>query len=188
MSNAPDSPLPILAPRVQNAILQDFHTILDAVIGAAHEHIFAGLDLGDTISWAHEQVADALDDKFNLTNNEAGNLTDFLALVYKHLENPEDSHSQDVTETTLAEGYFCTRHHALMSRHIDAYAAIASEALSLYDQDEADEGDIVPLTVDRFTKHLEGQGEAVSTNFRRALTDFALLGTILHITRLTLGE
>lgn len=78
-------------------------------------------------------------------------------------------------------------HHALMSRHIAAYAATASEALSLYDQDEADEGDIVPLTVDRFTKHLEGHGETVSPNFLRALTDFALLGTILHITRYTLG-
>lgn len=74
-----------------------------------------------------------------------------------------------------------------MSRHIAAYAVIASEALSLYDQNENDEGDIVPLTVDRFIKHLEGQGEAVSTNFRRALTDFALLGAILHITRYTLG-
>lgn len=187
MSNAPDSPLPLLGPRVQNAILRDFHTTLDAVIGAAHEHIFAGLDLGDTISWAHEQVADVLDDKFNLTNNEAGNLADFLALVFKHLDNLEPSHSGDATETILTPGYFCTRHHALMSRHIDAYAAIASEALSLYDQDEADGGDIVPLTVDRFTKYLEGQGEAVSTNFRRALTDFALLGTLLHITRYTLG-
>ena len=42
----PTSPLPILAPRVQNAFLRDFHT--------------------------------ALDDKFNLTNNGAGNLADFL--------------------------------------------------------------------------------------------------------------
>ena len=81
----PTSLLPILAPRVQNAFLRDFHT--------------------------------ALDDKFNLTNNGAGNLADFLALVFKHLER---------------------------------------------------------------------QGEAVSTNFRRALTDFALLGAILHITRYTL--
>lgn len=161
--------------------------MLTSTIAAAHEYLFAGLDLGDTISWAHEQIADELDDKFNLTDNEANSLTDFLALVYKHLENPEDSHSQDVTETTLAEGYFCTRHHAIMSRYIAAYAVIASEALSLYDQDEADEGDIVPLTVDRFIKHLEGQGEAVSTNFRRALADFALLGAILHITRYTLG-
>lgn len=161
--------------------------MLTSTIEAAHEYLFAGLDLGDTISRAHEQITDELDDKFNLTDNEANSLTDFLALVYKHLENPEDSHSQDVTETTLAEGYFCTRHHAIMSRHIAAYAVIASEALSLYDQNEADERDIVPLTVDRFIKHLEGQGEAVSTNFRRALTDFALLGAILHITRYTLG-
>lgn len=188
MSNAPDSPLPLLGPRVQNAILHDFHTVLTSTIAAAHEYLFAGLDLGDTISWAHEQVADALDDKFNLTNNEAGNLADFLALVFKHLDNPEPSRSGDATETTLAPGYFCTRHHALMSRHIDAYAAIASEALSLYDQDEADGGDIVPLTVDRFTKYLEGHGETVSPNFRRAVSDFALLGSILHITRLTLGE
>ena len=187
MSNAPDSPLPILGPRVQNAILRDFHTTLDAVIGAAHEHIFAGLDLGDTISWAHEQVADALDDKFNLTNNEAGNLADFLALVFKHLDNPEPAHSGDATETILTPGYFCTRHHALMRRHIDAYAAIASEALSLYDQDEADEGDIVPLTVDRFIAHLTKHNEHVSPNFRRAVSDFALLGTLLHITRYTLG-
>lgn len=138
MSNAPDSPLPLLGPRVQNAILRDFHTALDAVIGAAHEHIFAGLDLGDTISWAHEQVADALDDKFNLTNNEAGNLADFLALVFKHLGTPEPSRSEAATETTLAPGYVRTRHHALMSRHITTYATIASEALTLYDQDEAD--------------------------------------------------
>ena len=187
MSNAPDSPLPILGPRVQNAILQDFHTILDAVVGAAHEHIFAGLDLGDTISWAHEQVADALDDKFNLTNNEAGNLADFLALVFKHLDNPDPPHSGDATETTLAPGYFCTRHHALMSRHITTYAVIASEALSLYDQDEADGEDIVPLTVDRFTKYLTAHNEHVSPNFCRAVSDFALLGTLLHITRYTLG-
>lgn len=188
MSNAPDSPLPILGPRVQNAILRDFHTILDAVVGAAHEHIFAGLDLGDTISWAHEQVADALDDKFSLSDNEANSLTDFLALVFKHLDNPEPSHSGDATETTLAPGYFCTRHHALMSRHIDAYASIASEVLSLYDQDEADEGDIVPLTVNRFTKYLTAHNAHVSPNFRRAVSDFALLGTFLHITRYALGE
>ncbi len=117
----------------------------------------------------------------------AGNLADFLALVFKHLDNPESSHSGDATETILAEGYFCTRHNALMSRHITTYAVIASEALSLYDQDEADEGDIVPLTVDRFTKHLTAHNEHVSPNFRRAVSDFALLGTILHITRYTLG-
>lgn len=187
MSNAPDSPLPILGTRIQNAILNNLHTVLTSTIAAAHEHVFAALDLGDTISWAHEQITDELDDKFNLTDNEANSLTDFLALVYKHLDNPEPSHSQDVTETTLAPGYFCTRHHALMRRHISAYAAIASEALTLYDQDEADEEDIVPLIVDRFITHLKGQGEHISPNFRRALTDFALLGTILHITRETLA-
>ena len=140
--------------------------MLTSTIAAAHEHVFAALDLGDTISWAHEQIIDELDDKFNLTDNEANSLTDFLALVYKHLDNPEPSHSQDVTETTLAPGYFCTRHHALMRRHIDTYAAIASEALTLYDQDEADEGDIVPLIVDRFTKYLTAHNEHVSSNFR----------------------
>lgn len=91
-------------------------------------------------------------------------------------------------ETTFAEGYFSSRHHAIMSRHIAAYAVIASEALSLYDQDEADEGDIVPLTVDRFTKYLTAHNEHVSSNFRRAVSDFAVLGTLLHITRYTLGE
>lgn len=162
--------------------------MLTSTIAAAHEYLFAGRDLGDTISWAHEQITDEIDDKFNLTDNEANSLTDFLALVYKHLENPEDSHPQEVKETTLAEGYFCSRHHAIMSRHIAAYAAIASEALPLYDQDEADEGDIVPLTVDRFTKYLTAHNEHVSSNFRRAVSDFALLGTLLHITRYTLGE
>lgn len=162
--------------------------MLTSTIAAAHEYLFAGLDLGDAISRAHEQITDELDDKFNLTDNEANSLTDFLALVYKHLENPEVSHSQDVTETTLAEGYFCTRHHAIMSRHIDAYAAIASEALSLYDQDEADEGDIVPLIVDRFTKYLTAHNEHVSRNFRSSVSDFAVLGTLLHITRYILGE
>ena len=73
----PTSQLPILAPRVQNAFLRDFHT--------------------------------ALDDKFNLTNNGAGNLADIPALVFKHLDNPEPSRSGDATETTLAPGYFCTR-------------------------------------------------------------------------------
>ena len=76
-SPLPTSPLPILAPRVQNAFLRAFHT--------------------------------ALDDKFNLTNNGAGNLANFLALVFKHLGNPEPSRSGDATETTLAPGYFCTR-------------------------------------------------------------------------------
>ncbi len=183
----PDSPLPILGTRTQNVILSGFHTVLTSIIAAAHEYLFAGLDLGDTVSWAYEQIADELGDKFNPTDNEANSLTDFLALVCNLLEHPEDSHSDEVSGITLAPGYFCTRHHALMSRHITAYAAIASEVLSLYDQDEADEGDIVPLIVDRFTKYLEGQGETVSTNFRRALTDFALLGAILHITRYTLG-
>ncbi len=75
-----------------------------------------------------------------------------------------------------------------MSRHIDAYAAIASEALTLYDQDEADEGDIVPLIVDRFTKYLTAHNELVSSNFRSSVSDFAVLGTLLHITRYTLGE
>lgn len=83
------------------------HLLEPSIIAAAHEHIFAGLDLGDTISWAHEQVADALEDKFNLTNNEAGNLADFLTLVFKHLDNPEPSRSGDATETTLAPGYWC---------------------------------------------------------------------------------
>ena len=187
MSNAPDSPLPVLGTRIQNAILNNLHTVLTSTIAAAHEHVFAALDLGDTISWAHEQITDELDDKFNLTDKETDSLADFLAMVYNHLEHPESSRSEDVTETTLTPGYFCTRHHAIMSRHIAAYAAIASEALTLYDQDEADEGDIVPLIMDRFTKYLERQGEAVSPNFRRALTDFALLGTILHITRETLA-
>lgn len=102
ISNAPDSPLPILGTRIQNAILRDFHTVLTSTIAAAHEYLFAGLDLGDTVSWAHKQITDELGDKFSLSDNEANSLTDFLALVYKHLENPEDSHSEDVTETTLA--------------------------------------------------------------------------------------
>ena len=65
----PTSPLPILAPRVQNAFLRDFHT--------------------------------ALDDKFNLTNNGAGNLADFPTLVFKHLDNPEPSRSGDATRLLL---------------------------------------------------------------------------------------
>ena len=187
MSNTPDTPLPILGTRVQNTFLRDFHAVMSFVIGAAHEHVYASLDLGDTISWAYQTISDFLCDQFTPTDKETDSLADFLAMVYNHLEHPEPSCSTDVAETTLAPGYFCTRHHALMRRHIDAYAAIASEALTLYDQDEADEGDIVPLIMDRFTKYLERQGEAVSPNFRRALTDFALLGTILHITRETLA-
>ena len=166
MSNAPDSPLPVLGTRIQNAILNNLHTVLTSTIAAAHEHVFAALDLGDTISWAHEQITDELDDKFNLTDKETDSLADFLAMVYNHLEHPEPSCSTDVAETTLAPGYFCTRHHALMRRHIDTYAVIASEALSLYDQDEADGGDIVPLTIDRFTKYLTAHNEHVSSNFR----------------------
>ncbi|MDO4818358.1 MAG: hypothetical protein Q3986_08025 [Akkermansia sp.] len=187
MSNTPDTPLPILGTRVQNTFLRDFHAVMSFVIGAAHEHVFASLDLGDTISWAYQTISDFLCDQFTPTDKETDSLADFLAMVYNHLEHPESSRSKDVTETTLAPGYFCTRHHALMRRHISAYAAIASEALTLYDHDEADEEDIVPLIVDRFITHLKGQGEPISPNFRRALTDFALLGTILHITRETLA-
>lgn len=187
MSNAPDSPQPILSTRIQNAILRDFHTVMTFVIGAAHEHVYASLDLGDTVSWAYQTISDFLCDQFNPSDKETDSLADFLTLVYKHFDHPEPSRSEDVTETTLAPGYFCTRHHTLMSRHITPYAVIASEVLSLYDQDEADEGDIVPLIVDRFIAHLTKHNEHVSPNFRRALTDFALLGTILHITRYTLG-
>lgn len=186
MPPTPDSPMPILSARLQNAVLEHFGTIMNAIVGSAYEHTFAALDLGDTISWAHEQIADELDNHFRLTDNEDNRLADFLALVFNHLEHPADSHTYEVSGITLAPGYFCPRHHALMSRNIAAFAVIASETMALYDLDEADEEHIAPLTVERFLDHLSEHGEAVSSTFKRALTDFALLGAILHVTRDTL--
>lgn len=179
MDNETTSTFPILTPSLQSVLNRHIDAARDFLDEALQLHAKGRLDLGDAISWANERLADFIDDRLPLSNQQAEHLADFvaaciIAVVQTRTANPDDE------VHTLTAACFSLGYHRTVAKHAQVLHVIAGEVMRLYHQDEADMTDIVPLTVDRFTSYLTAKGIKVSKNFHHALTDYILLSTLHH--------
>lgn len=101
------------------------------------------------------------------------------ACVISIAQAPGPHHDEE--SVPLIPACFTPRYRAVVIENEAALMTIAEEVMQLYKRDEADPPDIVPFTVDRFCDHLTAKGVKVSQAFRRAVTDYVLLGTLYHL-------
>lgn len=171
---------PILTPRQQGVLIDLIESVLDCLDEAFQRHKAGIYDLGDTISGASEALTDFLLEIDSFRDRDSLPLGDFMAACVISIAQAPGPHHDKEAET-LIPACFTPRYRAIVLENEAALMTIAEEVVQLYKHDEADPPDIVPFTVDRFCEHLTAKGVKVSQAFRRAVTDYVLLGTLYHL-------
>ena len=179
MNDESTTTLPILNPRLQDTLSDLIESVLDSLDEAFQLHDAGMLDLGDTISHASEALIDYLLDLFPFNDRECLRLGDFMAACVIAIAQAPGPHHDEEAEP-LIPACFTPRYRAVMCENEAVLMTIAGEVMQMLRQNEADPHHIVPYTVDRFISYLAAKGIKVTPTFRRAITDYVLLGTLHH--------
>lgn len=171
---------PMLTPRLQDILIRRIESVLDCLDEAFQLHDTGIHDLGDTISRASEALTDFLLEVGTFRDRDSLPLGDFMAACVITIAQAPGTHHDKEAER-LIPACFTPRYRAMVLENEAALMTIAEEVVQLYMRDEADLPDIAPFTVDRFCEHLTTKGIKVSQAFRRAVTDYVLLGTLYHL-------
>lgn len=170
---------PILNAKIQTELINHIEHVRDFLNEAFRHHATGRLDLGDTISWVCETTSDYLDERMPLTDSQAEQLVDFMAACVIAIAQAPGPHHDEEAEP-LIPACFTPRYRAVMCENEAVLMTIAGEVMQMLRQNEADPHHIVPYTVDRFISYLADKGIKVTPTFRRAITDYVLLGTLHH--------